>query len=328
MVRRRFSRRCQRSRQSSGRPSHPPAGTNGDPARPPRRADERAGSAPDLLRQRGRPAASNPGHWNSTYACTTKAARACPARKRPAKPPFRLSRTPQRTRWKWHASRSGSCSPSLPAKVKGTRSRPARSSRAWSASSARPGADGTGPCCAPFGPRSQERRDGRRLSVDHEEAWLIIAGFLLRPGFGVVGDDLRIDALWRVHDAGPCFPGRRIKSQEYILWRRVAGGLTRERQSRLLAGELDRIRSGKAPDELVRLAGSLELIPHDMKAELVHRFLDIAVTLARAKQHCAPYLAALGTAAQPNSAPRRARDCRFARPRRARVLGLPGFRLD
>jgi hypothetical protein len=143
-------------------------------------------------------------------------------------------------------------------------------------------------------PALDERLDGRRLSVDLEEAWLILAGFLLRPGFGVVGDDLRIDALWRLHDAGPCFPGRRIKCQEYILWRRVAGGLTRERQNKLLAGELDRIRSGNAPAELVRLAGSLELIPHETKAELVNRFIDVGVTLARAKQHCAPYFMALG----------------------------------
>jgi molecular chaperone DnaK (HSP70) len=151
-----------------------------------------------------------------------------------------------------------------------------------------------GPLLRALWPALEERLDGRRLSVDHEDAWLIIAGFLLRPGFGVVRDDLRIDALWRLHDAGPCFPGRRIKSQEYILWRRVAGGLTRERQNKLLAGELDRICSGKAPDELVRLTGSLELIPHDTKAELVRCFLDIAVTLARAKRHCAPYLSALG----------------------------------
>jgi len=143
-------------------------------------------------------------------------------------------------------------------------------------------------------PTLDERLDGRRLSVDHEEAWLIVAGFLLRPGFGVVRDDLRIDALWRLHDAGPWFVGRRIKCQEYILWRRVAGGLTRDRQNKLLTGELDRIRSGKAPDELVRLAGSLELIPHETKAELVRSFIDIAVTLTRAKRHCAPYLAALG----------------------------------
>jgi hypothetical protein len=151
-----------------------------------------------------------------------------------------------------------------------------------------------GPLLRALWPALEERLDDRRRSADHEEAWLIMAGFLLRPGFGVVRDDLRIDALWRLHDRGPCFPGRRIKSQEYILWRRVAGGLTRERQIRLVVGEIDRIRSGKAPDELVRLAGSLELIPHDTKVELVRCFCDIAAALARAKRHCAPYLAALG----------------------------------
>jgi hypothetical protein len=152
-----------------------------------------------------------------------------------------------------------------------------------------------GPLLRALWPELEGRANGRRLSADHEQAWLIMAGFLLRPGFGVVGDDLRIDALWRrLHNGGSYFPGRRIKTQEYILWRRVAGGLTRERQNELLAGELDRIRSGRASDELVRLAGSLELISHDTKAELVRCFTDIAVTLARANRHCAPYLAALG----------------------------------
>jgi hypothetical protein len=46
--------------------------------------------------------------------------------------------------------------------------------------------------------------------------------------------------------------------------------------------------------ELVRLAGSLELIRHETKVELVSCFIDIAVSLTRAKRHCAPYLAALG----------------------------------
>jgi molecular chaperone DnaK (HSP70) len=151
-----------------------------------------------------------------------------------------------------------------------------------------------GPLLRALWPALDERLEGRGLSVDLEEAWLIVAGFLLRPGFGVVGDHLRIDALWRLHEIGPCFPGRRIKCQEYILWRRVAGGLTRERQNKLLAGELDRIRSGKAPVELVRLAGSLELIPHETKAELVRGFIDVATTLARAKRHGAPYFVALG----------------------------------
>jgi len=142
-------------------------------------------------------------------------------------------------------------------------------------------------------PVLEARSDGRRLSVDHEEAWLVVAGFLLRPGFGVAGDDLRIDSLWRLNER-PFFGNRRIKCQEYILWRRVAGGLARERQEKLLAREIDRVRSGRAPAELVRLAGSLQLIPREMKAELVNLFIDAAVPLARARQHCAPYLAALG----------------------------------
>ena len=139
-----------------------------------------------------------------------------------------------------------------------------------------------------------ERLDGRGLSVDHEETWLSVAGFLLRPGFGVAGDEQRMDGLWRVHETGPCFPGRRIRVQEYLLWRRVAGGLSRERQHDLLAGERDKLRGGKAPGELVRLAGSLELLGLETKAELIKDFIDAAARLARARQHCAPYLAALG----------------------------------
>ena len=34
-----------------------------------------------------------------------------------------------------------------------------------------------------------EQIDRRKESVDHEEAWLILAGFFLRPGFGAEGDD-------------------------------------------------------------------------------------------------------------------------------------------
>ena len=143
-------------------------------------------------------------------------------------------------------------------------------------------------------PALAERLDGRRLSVEHEEAWLMLAGFLLRPGFGVSGDAHRIDSLWRVQETGACFPGRRIKAQDSILWRRVAGGLSRERQARLIAGELDRLRAGKAPDEFVRLAGVLELLPVETKVALATGFIEVAATLLRERRHAAAYLAALG----------------------------------
>jgi len=143
-------------------------------------------------------------------------------------------------------------------------------------------------------PSLNERMAGRELSVEHEEAWLTLAGFLLRPGFGLIGDPLYMDELWRLHDAGLCFSGKRSKVQEYILWRRVAGGLTPDRQETLLAAELSAIRSGRASPELIRLAGSLEGLPRQTKADLIETFIREALQRIEVKQHCAPYLAALG----------------------------------
>lgn len=134
----------------------------------------------------------------------------------------------------------------------------------------------------------------RKKSVDHEEVWLALAGFLLRPGFGVVGDEVRLDSLWRLRETGLCFPGKQIRCQEYILWRRVAGGLTPARQERILTAELEKIHSPDPPAELIRLAGSLELLPEVTKAGLITHFIGVAADLAYEKKHCAPYLAALG----------------------------------
>jgi molecular chaperone DnaK (HSP70) len=143
-------------------------------------------------------------------------------------------------------------------------------------------------------PALNERTAGRKISVEHEEAWLMLAGFLLRPGFGFAHDGLRIDELWRLRDAGLCFPGRRSKVQEHILWRRVAGGLSAERQTMLLERELDSIEKARTSPELIRLAGSLERLPREMKEQLIQSFINRALELSAAKQHCAPYLAALG----------------------------------
>jgi len=136
---------------------------------------------------------------------------------------------------------------------------------------------------------------GRALSVEHEETWLILAGFLLRPGFGVAMDEGRIDGLWRIRGDGLRFPGKRTKLQEYILWRRVAGGLSRERQEILLAAEENKIDQPKSVSpELIRMAGSFERIGHELKAELIGHFIETVVELASQQKHCAPYLAALG----------------------------------
>jgi hypothetical protein len=136
---------------------------------------------------------------------------------------------------------------------------------------------------------------GRALSPEHEETWLIVAGFLLRPGFGAAADEARMDELWEIQADGLRFPGKRLKLQQYILWRRLAGGLSRDRQETVLAAELTQIRGQKPlPPELVRMTGALERLPLEMKSELAEAYIARAVDLARSGKHAAPYLAALG----------------------------------
>jgi hypothetical protein len=135
----------------------------------------------------------------------------------------------------------------------------------------------------------------RKESVEHEETWLIVAGFFLRPGFGAEGDVARINELWQLRADGIAFPGKRIQLQQFILWRRVAGGLSSERQEAILTPELAKLATQKNPPaELVRLAGSLERINPIAKSELLDNFLRTVRELTAHKQYCAPYLVALG----------------------------------
>lgn len=143
-------------------------------------------------------------------------------------------------------------------------------------------------------PTLEDCMPGRAVSVEHEETWLILAGFLLRPGFGAAGDEARIDGLWRLHEARLCFPGKRIRPQVHILWRRVAGGLSRERQEQLFADEIEGIRQrGDATPELIHLLGSLERLGHEAKMEMIERFIEAGLARAQAQKHPAPYFTAL-----------------------------------
>ncbi len=135
----------------------------------------------------------------------------------------------------------------------------------------------------------------RSLSVEHDEAWLILAGFLLRPGFGAAMDEARIDRLWQVCESAPAVEAKTVIIQQYVLWRRVAGGLSRERQERVLAPERVKLREQQSPPpELVLLAGALERLELERKSELVGRFTEAAAALDTAQKHNAHFLAALG----------------------------------
>ena len=134
----------------------------------------------------------------------------------------------------------------------------------------------------------------RSTSVEHEETWISMAGFLLRPGYGAPLDEHRIQSLWRLAEQGTAFPNKRIKIQSYILWRRVAGGLSSARQSELIQPELGRLKIAKSPPgDLIQLVGSLERLPLDLKQELAADFIERSLEQMQKGGHASPYLIAL-----------------------------------
>lgn len=110
----------------------------------------------------------------------------------------------------------------------------------------------------------------RGRSLQHETAWLSLAGFVLRPGFGCEGDAQRIAELWRLAELGLNHRKEaRANVQWWILWRRVSGGLSLEQQEWLLKqAEKSLSKKDYSPMETYRLIGSLELLPVEKKVQL------------------------------------------------------------
>jgi hypothetical protein len=110
----------------------------------------------------------------------------------------------------------------------------------------------------------------RGRSLQHEVAWLYLAGFILRPGFGEQLDPWRIKELWRCFELGIAHKKENSAlTQWWILWRRVSGGLSREQQNTLYqSAHAWLAKKDAAAPELFRLLGSLERIDVERKTEL------------------------------------------------------------
>ncbi len=77
--------------------------------------------------------------------------------------------------------------------------------------------------------------DMRKCSADHEIRWLNLAGFCLRPGFSDGLDGQRIQTLWKIYKPGRIFSKNlQVNAEWWILWRRVAGGLTSGKQRQII----------------------------------------------------------------------------------------------
>ena len=133
---------------------------------------------------------------------------------------------------------------------------------------------------------------GRRRSQVHEARWLNLLGFALRPGYGLAVDDWRVAETWRTLQGNLLHPGVMCRTEWWILWRRIAGGLAAGQQQALADPVLGPIRSlhrqlttGKGRGEfsfgsheaaeIWRMLGSLELLPVSMKIELGTILVDL-----------------------------------------------------
>ena len=71
----------------------------------------------------------------------------------------------------------------------------------------------------------------RRHTHEHESRWLNLLGYCMRPGMADGGDPIRMKTLWRLFSKGPVHAGKvQVRCDWWILWRRVAAGLTRAQQ--------------------------------------------------------------------------------------------------
>ncbi len=134
---------------------------------------------------------------------------------------------------------------------------------------------------------------GRRRSPAHEARWLNLAGFTLRPGYGMALDDWRVAETRRLVQGKLFHPAAMVGVESWILWRRLSGGLSRGSQLSLADPLLKAVRGlhrqmvlgkGQGADvsfrthesiEAWRQLGSLELIDLRAKIELGGMILDL-----------------------------------------------------
>lgn len=131
---------------------------------------------------------------------------------------------------------------------------------------------------------------GRRRSSSHEIRWLNLAGFALRPGYGLALDDWRVSETWKALQGKVAHNDANCRTQSWILWRRIAGGLNRGQQQavaqplilalralhkRILTGQGTATFTPQESLEAWRLLGSLELLDVATKLEIGGWIVDL-----------------------------------------------------
>lgn len=72
-------------------------------------------------------------------------------------------------------------------------------------------------------------------SPRHESRWLNLLGYCMRPGLADGADPIRMKAVWRLFSQGASHPNQaQVRSEWWIMWRRVAAGLTPGQQRQFI----------------------------------------------------------------------------------------------
>ena len=123
----------------------------------------------------------------------------------------------------------------------------------------------------------------RKKTADHEQRWLNLAGFLLRPGTGAPLDTWRSRVMWGVFNEDLAHPKSEPgKLAWWIAWRRIAGGLAKGQQDQIYdrlaqlllpspkqAKKLAEVKPSKQElAEMWRAVASLERLPVQHKVKL------------------------------------------------------------
>ncbi len=167
-----------------------------------------------------------------------------------------------------------------------------------------------------------ELEPARTRGPIHEARWLNLLGFCLRPGYGYAVDDWRAAQTWRLSEKKVAHPRNELcRAEWWILWRRIAGGLTAGQQRALAAPLLAEIRKGATTGwgphetaEIRRLLGSLEWLDVPSKLDLGGRLLGALTTEAAGRQRA--HVWTLGRARRAGAALRSAQHAPARRERR------------
>jgi hypothetical protein len=101
--------------------------------------------------------------------------------------------------------------------------------------------------------------EARAYSPETESRWLNLTGFCLRPGLGHGFDGERLKKLWKIYKKGPVFSNTtQVKKEWWIMWRRVAAGLT-PGQQRQFFQDLALILDPKNPRLTTKLSAQEKL---------------------------------------------------------------------